>query len=150
MNTKHLAYCLLLAGVVATTLVGCGGTAASNDNPQLRGAMKVLALQYGTYMASHYGAPPKDEASLREYLQSHLGELQSYNVKSVDELFPKGRDGQPLVVIYGTKLSHAEQPEVTWAAYEQTGDGSTRLASTTRGTLVELSEEDFAKQVPAK
>lgn len=150
MNNKQFAYSLLLAGVGALALIGCGGSAASNDNPQLRGAMKVLGLQYGAYLGAHNGTPPKDEASLREFLTSRMGELEGYNVKKVDDLFPTGRDGKPLKVIYGATVTNPDVPSMTWAAYEESGADGKRFASDARGSLLELSDADFAKQVPLK
>ena len=112
--------------------------------------MLVLGREYGAYTTQHNGVPPKDEAALRGYLQSRLEDLKIYNVKSPDDLLGKGRDGQPLQVVYGAKIATADRPEYFWAVYEQTGVGGKRLASDSRGGVYELDAAEFSKQLPGR
>jgi hypothetical protein len=134
--------------VAAATCSGCGGATAGSDD-QSRAAMKLLGIEYGRYLAAH-GSPPKDEAAWRAYLESRMSDLSAYGVKSVDDLLGKGRDGQPIQVIYGATVTAPHQTEYPWAAYEQTGVGGQRLAVNVRGGLQELAPDEFSKQVPIK
>jgi hypothetical protein len=139
-----------LAFVVA--LAGCGGGSSTPDlrseEGQIRAALALLGQEYGGYMASHNGQPPKDEAAMRKHLESRLPELsESFNVKSVDMLMRVGRDGQPLAVITGKKVEVPELSSYPWAAYEQTGVGGKRLVSDTRGGVYEIDDQEFNKHV---
>ena len=86
-----------------------------------------------------------DESALRNYLQLHLVDLNSYGVKSVDDLLRAGRDGQPLKVIYGASVPVAARPEYAWVAYEQTAVDGKRLACDTRGGVYEITDEEYAQ-----
>lgn len=137
---------------VVATLGGCGGGAqpdVSSDEGQIRAALTLLGQEYGGYMASHNGQPPKDEASMRKHIEARLPELsESYNVKSVDMLLRNGRDGQPLSVIVGRKVEVPEFSSYPWAAYEKTGVDGKRLVSDTRGGVYEIDDAQFAEHVP--
>src|SRR5215510_3913044 len=82
-----------VALVALATLAGCGGgsqPAPNSDEGQIRAAMTVLGMEYGGFMEKHGGAPPKDEAEMRKYLDSRLTELSEYNIKGVDMLLRNG------------------------------------------------------------
>jgi len=129
---------------------GCGGGAAvSGEQDQLRAALKILGLEYGKFLAEH-NAPPKDEAAMRDYLQSRMSDLSAYGVKNVDDLLRHGRDGQPLQVIYGQTVAAPDKPEYPWAAYEQSGVDGMRLAVNVRGGVQELGAAEFSQQIPIK
>jgi hypothetical protein len=137
--------------VAAAASAGCGGTsqpALSSEEGQIRAAMKVLGMEYGSYMASHNGAPPKDEAAMRSYLESRLSTLSDYGVKSADSLLRAGRDGQPLAIVVGTKIEATERSPYPWAAYEKVGVDGKRLVSDTRGGVYEIEEQEFKQYVP--
>jgi hypothetical protein len=112
--------------------------------------MAILGREYGNFLNEHNNAPPKDEAAMRAYLQSRLGDLSAYGVKSEDDLLRAGRDGHPIQVIYGAKVAAPDRPEYPWAAYEQTGVDAKRLATDVRGGVHELDAEEFSKQFPGK
>ena len=142
---SRAATCLLL--VVA----GCGGqNSPSGGIAQVKGALTVLGMQYGEYLAQHGGAAPPDEATMRSFLESQLGELSGYGVKNVDDLLGASRDGKPLKVVCGAKVASPDYPDLPWAAYEQEGVDGTRAAVNSRGNVFELSAEEFARQVPIK
>src|SRR3954453_15425977 len=86
---------LLLCAVCVILSGGCGGSAATASDAQLRAAMKLLGMQYGSYLAEK-GTPPPDEPALRSYLNSRLTTLSDFGVKGVDDLLRPGRDGMPL------------------------------------------------------
>ena len=143
----------LLLALGAGTLIapGCGGGASpSGSDSQLRAAMKVLGLQYGSYLTEHNGAPPPDEAAMRAYLQSHMADLSAYGVKGVDDLLPPGRDGQPIKVVYGAKIAPPDRSQYAWAAYEQTGVDGKRLLCDSRGGVYEIGDKEFTEQVSGK
>ncbi len=112
--------------------------------------MRLLGMQYAEYLAAHNNSAPADEAAMRSWLEAHMNELTPYGVKSVDDLLKSSRDGQPLVVVYGKKVADPNQPDMPWAAYEQTGAGGTRLACNIRGAVAKLGSEEFDKMVPVK
>ncbi len=108
--------------------------------------MKLLGLQYGSFLADSNGAAPADESVLRKYLESQLATLSDYGVKSADDLLRTGRDGQLLQVIYGTKAPVSERPDYVWVAHEQTAVDGIRFACDSRGGVYELTYEDFSRQ----
>lgn len=112
--------------------------------------MKVLGLEYGSYLTEHNGAPPPDEAAMRAYLQSRMADLNEYGVKGVDDLLRPGRDGQPIKVVSGAKIAAPDRSQFAWAAYEQTGVDGKRLLCDSRGGVYEIGDTEFSAQVPAK
>ena len=137
------AICLLL--IVA----GCGGQKSpSGGIGQVKAALTVLGMQYGEYLTQHNGAAPPDEAAMRSFLESRLGELSGYGVKNADDLLGASRDGKPLMVVCGAKIASPDYPDLPWAAYEQEGVDGKRAAVNTRGNVFELTAEEFARQVP--
>src|SRR3954462_8008927 len=140
---------LLLCAICVIPSGGCGGSAAAASNTQLRAAMKLLGLQYGNYLIEK-GTPPPDELALRSYLNSRLTILSDFGVKSVDDLLRQGRDGQPLKVIYGSKVPLAEHPEYVWVAHEQAGVGGKRFACDSRGGIYEITDTEYSKQFTGK
>ena len=112
--------------------------------------MKVLGLEYGSYLTEHNGAPPPDEAAMRAYLQSHMADLSEYGAKGVDDLLRLGRDGQPIKVICGAKIAAPDRSQYAWAAHEQTGVDGKRLVCDSRGGLYEVSDKEFTEQISGK
>jgi hypothetical protein len=141
---------LVLSATCVFPICGCGGKDASaRDDAQLRAAMTLLGQQYGSYL-SEKGAPPTDEAALRSYLQSRLTIMSDFGVKSVDDLLRIGRDGQPIQLIYGTKVPLPERPEYVWVAHEQVGVAGKRLACDSRGGVYEISDVEYSQQLAGK
>jgi hypothetical protein len=140
---------LLLGAVCVIPSGGCAGGAATASDAQLRAAMKLLGMQYGIYLAEK-GTPPPDEPALRSYLNSRLTILSDFGVKNVNDLLRPGRDGQPLKVIYGSKVPLPEHPEYVWVAHEEAGVGSKRFACDSRGGIYEFTDTEYAKQLEGK
>ena len=138
----------LMAGSLLAT--GCGG--GSNDlagsDAQAVAVLRITGPEYGSYLAANNGQPPKDAAAFRKFLEARLDQFAAYNVKSVDDLLKSPRDGQPLVIITGKKVSAPDQADFPWAAYEQTGANGKRMAVNVRGGVVDLTPEEFAQYVP--
>jgi hypothetical protein len=149
-SSERLFALLVLSATCVFPICGCGGKDVSaQDDAQLRAAMTLLGLQYGSYL-SEMGAPPPDEPALRKYLQSRLVELSDFGVKSVDDLLRLGRDGQPVKLIYGTKVPVTERPEYAWVAFEQVGVNGIRLACDSRGGVYEITDIEYAQQLAGK
>jgi hypothetical protein len=140
---------LFLCAICVIPFGGCARSAATASDMQLRAAMKLLGLQYGNYLAEK-GTPPPDEPALRSYLNSRLTILSDFGVKSVDDLLRSGRDGQPLKVIYASKVPLPEHPEYVWVAYEEAGVGGKRLACDSRGGIYEITDLEYSKQFAGK
>jgi hypothetical protein len=122
-----------------------------DDDFQTRRSMSALASFYGDYLSAN-GAPPKDEAAFRAFLDERLQRIDRMKLGGVDGLLMSPRDGQPLVVVYGKRLAPPDSPNTPWAAFEQTGVDGRRMAAKVRGSVDELSSEEIAKimAVPAK
>jgi hypothetical protein len=139
--------------LVSMLLSGCGHGKATPDatDRTARVILRILADEYGEYLATHGGQPPKDAAVMRKFIESRMATLTAdFNLPSADELLKSPRDGQPLVIVCGKKITPPESPETPWAAYEQTGVDGKRLASGVRYGPVELSPEEFSQQIPTK
>jgi hypothetical protein len=151
MSFLSHVWAIVPAGCCLSLLLGCGGgsTPAPQSTRETAVALKLAGLQYGEYVATNNGAPPKDLESFRKFLESRIADLVNYNVKSADDLLSSRRDGQPFVLICGKKVFDPDQPDMLWAAYEQTGVDGNRLAANVRGGVVELSAEEFARRIPA-
>ncbi|WP_428304389.1 hypothetical protein [Lacipirellula sp.] len=144
MPTKFSGYIwALLICVIAAGCSRSGTTSTGSDN-QLRAAMKLLGMEYGAYLASS-GKAPTDAATLKTFLQSRMGQLQDFGVKSVDDLLPAGRDGQPLQIVYREISRPAENPNYAWVACEAIGSEGVRLACDSRGGVHEINEEQFSQ-----
>ena len=146
---RSLFALLLLCAVCVIPSGGCRGNASPAGDAQLRAAMKLLGLRYGSYL-SEKGVPPSDEPALRSYLKSRLNVLSDYGVKSVDDLLRPGRDGQPLKLIYGNKAPLREHPEYVWVAHEQVGVAGKRLACDSRGGIYEITDTEYSEQLAGK
>jgi hypothetical protein len=129
---------------------GCGQSQRPADQREARGILQVLGREYGRYLVDHNDAPPKDEAAFRAYLESQMTRLKSYGVKQVDDLLKSPRDGQPLTIVCGQRIAAPDQPDLVWAAFEQTGVDGKRLACNVRGGVEELDATAFQQRIPMK
>jgi len=143
-------WCVLGSGLLLGAGCGGGSGAPTGSDAQTQAVMRLTGIEYGGYLAAHNGQPPKDAASFRQYLESRLDQLADYNVKSADDLLKSPRDGQPLVIISGKKVSAPDQGDFPWAAYEQTGVAGKRMAVNVRGGVADMTPEEFAQHVPIK
>ncbi len=138
--------------VVGLALPGCGNSKVQPDGNErtARVILRILADEYGEYLATHGGQPPKDAAAMRNFIESRMATLTAdFNVQSASDLLKSPRDGEPLVIVCGKRIAPPESPETPWAAYERTGVDGKRLASGVRYGPVELSPEEFSQQIPA-
>ncbi|RIK88185.1 MAG: hypothetical protein DCC67_00865 [Planctomycetota bacterium] len=138
---------LLLVAALAAALLGCSGGATAGDEERARAMMRMVGIEYGRFLASHNGQPPKDEAELRQFIDAQISQTPNYGVKNAEELLTSPRDGQPLKIIVGKKVAPPDPSGSPWAAYEQTGVGGSRLAVNARGQVQELSSEQIESVV---
>ncbi len=140
----------LIVALGASLLVaaGCGGQVSPTGGDadfQTRRSMSTLASFYGDYLST-YGAPPKDEAAFRAFLEERSQGIERMDIGGVDGLLKSPRDGQPLVVIYGKRQAPADSPNTAWAAYEQTGVDGKRMAAAVRGVVDEFTADEIEIQ----
>jgi hypothetical protein len=140
--------------VLSIALAGCGrgmSPTGGDDDFQARRSMSALASFYGDYLSAN-GAPPKDEAAFRAFLDERKQRIDRMQLGGVDGLLKSPRDGQPLVVVYGKRLAPPDSPNTPWVAFEQTGVDGKRLGAKVRGSIDELSSEEITKIMapPAK
>jgi hypothetical protein len=140
----------------AAVLCACGGLmvagcskATRPDNPQAKGIMTVLGLEYGDYLASHNDVPPKDLAAFRAFLESRPEKMTEYRVDAIDKLFTSPRDGQPITVVSGVAKPVLDAGGYALAAYETVGVDGKRLVSNVRGGVGEMTAEEFSQAYPS-
>jgi hypothetical protein len=126
---------------------GCGsgnGQLEQNDPSRIR--MQTLAISYSRYLAQNGGKMPASEAIFKKYIARRGTKfLAERGIKNVDELFLSPRDGQPLVVSYGTrKIVRGFSPDPI-VAHEQTGVGGKRLVAFPSGAVIDLDPVMFDK-----
>ena len=108
--------------------------------------MQTLAISYSRYLAQNGGKMPASEAVFKKYIARRGTKfLAERGIKNVDELFISPRDGQPLVVSYGTrKIVRGFSPDPI-VAHEQTGVEGKRLVAFPSGAVIDLDPEMFDK-----
>jgi hypothetical protein len=135
-----IAAMLLLWGVT----LGCGGgdRGPSDAPPRLR---SVVALY--NMMKSSTGRPPNSEQEFKEFIASKGSlTLDKSGVANADELLISDRDGEPYVIVYGTRPK-GMHPDLV--AYENVGVDGKRLVGFGLG-IVELADESkFSELAPA-
>lgn len=136
-----------MALILAAGQLGCGGGASGGGDDRARAMMRMVGIEYGRFLAAHNGQPPQDDAELRRFIDAQISQTPNYGVSSAQELLTSPRDGQPLKVVVGKKAAVADQPDLAWAAFEQTGVGGQRLAVNTRGLVQELSSAEVDRLV---
>jgi hypothetical protein len=140
---------VVIAALLAAA--GCGGVSPTGGDAdfQTRRSMSMLASYYAEYMSA-YGAPPKDEAAFRDYLQQNAERIDRLEIGGVDGLLKSPRDEQPLVIVYGKAIAPADSPNSPWVAHEQTGVDGKLMAVRVRSEVVELTPEEVAQEFTLK
>lgn len=121
---------------------GCGSQASPEDN-RAQGVFRLVGMEYGRYMARHRDSRPADLEQFRAFLQSRSERLASLGVNELDVLLTSPRDGEPLVILTGPERGPISPYGNPWAAYERTGFNGLRLVTSSRGTVVEMTQEEF-------
>jgi hypothetical protein len=151
IQSRIAARCLGLALGVAL-LAGCGSeTTQLEPNDPSRIRMQTLAIGYARYLNRNDGKLPANETELKRFIAIQgMNSLTQRGITNVDELFVSPRDGQPLVVSYGTEKLVRGFTADPIVAHEQTGVGGRRLVAFPSGAVVELEPEMFHKLPLAK
>jgi hypothetical protein len=120
----------------AAALVGC----SRNEGGGLKQEMSHVRLLTSLYSraTSKLGHVPRDQQEFKQAIAILAVKPEKMKVNSIDELFVSERDGQPLVVVYGT-LPKASDVVV----YEQTGVDGKRQVGHRIGMVEELDEAGY-------
>jgi len=136
--------CLLALAVVC--LPGCGaskveGVSAEQEN------LKVIALLYGQFV-SVKGKPPANLDEFKKFLEATKSNPSAV-VKvegDIEQFLISPRDNKPYMFIWNVQAAVGKPDPI---AYEQEGDGSSRLVAFGSGSVVELDPEQFKQLVPS-
>jgi hypothetical protein len=135
----HLAL-LSLSFVIA---LGCGNSGGAAPTKQASHVRKLTSLH--TMVSLKLRRPPRDEQEFKQTLASMQVSPDKYDVASIDELFVSERDGQPLIVAYGTPSKDSDV-----VVYEQKGVDGRRLIGHKIGKIDEVDDAEFTSLGIAK
>jgi hypothetical protein len=135
----------VFAGTVLIALGGCGGDGASAPNNSETSHLRVITALYFR-ATSALGKKPASEQEFKTFLAGDSLDLDVLGVDSIDDLFVSERDGQPLVILYGSDRKGVD-PRVV--AYEAVGKDGARLVGFDSGQITEADETHFKELVPA-
>jgi hypothetical protein len=115
---------------------GCRG---ENENAIKRETSHVRLLTTLHALAtSKLGHTPRDMREFKQTIAKLSVTTEKLRVESIDELFVSERDGQPLVVVYGST-----SPASDVVVYEQTGLNGKRQVGHRIGMVEEVDEAQF-------
>jgi hypothetical protein len=133
-----------MSGLVAPLLlpafllasVGCHG---SDENAVKRESSHVrLLTNLHGLASSKLGHAPHDEQEFKQGIAAAHMSPEKLKVGSIDELFVSERDGQPLVVVYGTPPKNSDV-----VVYEQVGVNGKRQIGHRIGMVEEVDEAQY-------
>lgn len=140
VTANPLCLQLLLVCLLAAC-PGCGSSSTAAVRPETSHVRQLTALYAKASLKLR--RPPKDEHEFKQFLAGANVPLDSLHVGSLDELFVSERDGQPLVVQYGTRKGSDV------VVYEQTGVDGKRLIGHKIGMVEEVDDAAFqALKIP--
>jgi hypothetical protein len=131
----------VLASVLAW---GCGQGGLSSTTA---GKLKTLSTLYLDYAASHQGAGPASEESLKAHIRRlDPVQLEAHGIAlaKLDELFVSDRDGQPFAVLYGVSLSQISGTSAPLVAHERQGLGERLLVAYANVKVEEIPASQVA------
>jgi hypothetical protein len=141
---------MLLAAVAG--FVGCSGGQAAKSAAREQSHIKTLAVLYGSYVGTHRGQVPPNEAAFKQYVQASSSENRGgVTVTDPQSLFVSERDGQPYVILYGDAVRRAPTGGPAGAPvviYEKVGVDDMRFVASNMGAVEEVDQERFKKLVP--
>lgn len=114
---------------VVLVLSGCGGAVENHPVDPTRQRLIALGQAYGRVVSK--GKTPAKIADLEAELKT-LGDPE--------ELTKSARDGQPFVILWGTRFT---EPEAKMYMHENEGQGGKRFVLMTDGASYEVSDERF-------
>jgi hypothetical protein len=142
LRFQHLRGLLLLLVSLAAS-IGCGAKSREAFNKQTS-HVHAIAAQY-VRASSKLHHLPQNEVEFKRALADLNVPLQALKVNSIDELFISERDGEPLVVVYGTPPKNSDV-----VVYEKTGIDGKRYVGHMSGMIEELGDEELRKAVAEK
>jgi hypothetical protein len=119
--------CRWIAVSLLLSLAGCGKQ--TGEVSPVQSNLGWLGSQYGMFVSSHRGRPPKNDEEFRKYIEKTATpqELDRLKAKSVDELFTSPRDGKPFKMVTYAKLPGLTKgqppPAPPVVLYEEAGQG---------------------------
>jgi hypothetical protein len=136
---------VILVFWLVTLGCGPGGSDGLVETRRDEGKLKLLGIEYGKFVALNNNVPPRDQEVFVKYLRRRQSRLAGYGLKSMDELLVSPREGQKMIVVQDGKKGIMSPDGFPWAAFEETGVGGTRIVVSGRGTIVEMSEDEFER-----
>jgi hypothetical protein len=139
----------LLAALVL--FAGCSGGGEAKSAAREQSHIKTLAVLYGTYVGSHRGQLPPNEAAFKQYVQASSAQSRGgVTVADPQSIFVSERDAQPYVILYGDAARRgpsggpAGSPVVI---YEQVGVDGLRFVASNMGAVEEVDQARFKQLV---
>ena len=133
----------LLLTLFAATGSGCAkkdGDVATHQMSRVRILTNLLAMA-----TTELGHVPRDEQEFKQAIAKLQVNLEKRKVGSIDELFISERDGQPLVVVYGSGSVDSDI-----VVYEQNGVNGKRMVGHRIGMVEEVDETELKKLTETK
>jgi hypothetical protein len=134
--------CAGVAVVVLAASLGCGGGSGNSDAKEVSHVQAITTLYVRA--SSLLRKKPASEEEFKQAFANEKLDLSVLGVGSLDELFVSDRDGQPIVVVYGSS-SKGVAPGVV--AYEQAGKDGIRLVGFNTGQIEEADDARFSQLV---
>lgn len=116
--------------IALVTLTGCGGEVDNRTVDPTRGRLIALGQAYGRHLATKGKVPTK----LAD-LEPELKELGN-----PEELSKSARDGQPFVILWGTRFT---EKEAKIYIHEKEGQGGKRYVLMTDNATLEVPDDRF-------
>ena len=137
------------SGLIAPLLLPAFLLASAGCNGKNENALKVesshvrLLTNLHGLASSKLGHAPRDEQDFKQGIAAAHMSPEKLKVGSIDELFVSERDGQPLVVVYGTPPKNSDV-----VVYERAGVNGKRQIGHRIGMVEEVDETHFNELVP--
>jgi len=132
----HRAVCLIALVAIA----GCGDELNSPTAMKLKG---LGNLYTDCALNANNNVGPANEKDFKRYLHSlqpFILNSQGIDPKAIDDAFVSGRDNEPFVVVYGTRITGISGKEGPVVAHEKTGKNGRFLVSLTNGKVFLVDE----------
>lgn len=141
-NARSVPILLLVSFFIA----GCAGCREKNENAIKQETSRVRLLTALHALAtSKLGHRPRDMQEFKQTIAKLSVTTEKLRVDSIDELFVSERDGQPLVVTYGSTPLASDV-----VVYEQIGLNGKRQVGHKIGMVEEVDEAQFKDLIAPK
>ncbi len=137
--------CVAVASL-ALMMMGCGGGGGATTTVADYSKIRSMGAMYESFLNSHGGQPPKDEAEFRAFLTEKEGVLDEAGM-SIDDMFVSPHGGE-MVWLYDQKLPKGGSG-MTYLGYEKEAVTGKRLVIAVRGMSEDLDETAFTGAFPA-